>query len=113
MVGADVLPDSQRIILEVCTLFKNIFLQQSAYDKIDTYSTVIKQVKMLRIFVTFYRLSAEALKQGATLYKIKRTKAMSAIMRMKFSISNEETDKLDQLLANMNTEMAGLGRLNF
>jgi len=113
LVGADVLPDSQRIILEVCTLFKNIFLQQSAYDKIDTYSTVIKQVKMLRIIVTFYRLSAEALKQGATLFKIKRTKTMSAIMRMKFSISNEEIDKLDQILANMNTEMASLGRLNF
>jgi len=113
LVGADVLPDSQRIILEVCTLFKNIFLQQSAYDQIDTYSTVQKQVKMLRIFVTFYRLAAEALKHGATLYKIKRTKALGAILNMKYSISNEQIDKLDELLANLNQEMAGLGRLNF
>jgi len=113
LVGADVLPDSQRIILEVCTLFKNIFLQQSAYDQIDTYSTIQKQVKMLRIIVTFYRLAAEALKHGATLYKIRRTKAMGAITSMKFSISNEQIEKLDQILANLNQELAGLGRLNF
>jgi len=113
LVGADVLPDSQRIILEVCSLFKNIFLQQSAYDQIDTYSTIQKQVKMLRIFITFYRLAAEALKHGATLYKIKRTKAMSAILNMKYSVSNEQSDKLDQILTNMNQELSGLGRLNF
>ncbi|MCK9559225.1 MAG: V-type ATP synthase subunit A [Candidatus Marinimicrobia bacterium] len=113
LVGADVLPDSQRIILEVCNLFKNIFLQQSAYDKIDTYSTIQKQVKMLRIIVTFYRLAAEALKHGATLYKIKRTKSIRAIMNMKYKISNEETDKLDKILTELNQELASLGRLNF
>jgi V/A-type H+-transporting ATPase subunit A len=64
LVGADVLPDSQRIILEVCTLFKNIFLQQSAYDQIDTYSTIQKQVKMLASS-HFLPAGAEALKHGA------------------------------------------------
>lgn len=113
LVGAEVLPDSQRIILEVCNLFKNIFLQQSAFDKIDTYSTIQKQVKMLRIIVTFYRQSAEALKHGATLYKIKRTKTIRAIMNMKHNISNEETEKLDKILNELNQELAGLGRLNF
>lgn len=113
LVGADVLPESQRIILEVCALFKNIFLQQSAYDQIDTYSTIQKQVKMLRIIVTFYRMAAEALKHGATLYKVKRTKAMRAMLQMKYKISNTETDKLDQILTDLNQELASLGRLNF
>jgi len=113
LVGADVLPESQRLILEVCTLFKNVFLQQSAYDQIDTYSTVQKQAKMLRIIVTFYRLSADVLRHGATLYKVKRTKTFRAIMNMKYEISNDEIDKLDQILANMTHELASLSRPNF
>jgi hypothetical protein len=38
---------------------------------------------------------------------------MGAITSMKFSISNEQIEKLDQILANLNQELAGLGRLNF
>ncbi|MFA4838159.1 MAG: V-type ATP synthase subunit A [Candidatus Neomarinimicrobiota bacterium] len=113
LVGADVLPDSQRIILEVCNLFKNVFLQQSAYDKIDMYTTVQKQVKMLRIMVTYYELGAEAIKKGSTLIKIKRTKAAAAIAKMKFGVTNEEVEKLDDLLEKMKEEMSGLGKLSF
>ncbi|MDD5766762.1 MAG: V-type ATP synthase subunit A, partial [Candidatus Marinimicrobia bacterium] len=113
LVGADVLPDSQRIILEVCNLFKNVFLQQSAYDKIDMYTTVQKQVKMLRIMVTYYELGTEAIKKGSMLIKIKRTKAAADIAKMKFGISNDEAEKLDELLENMKEEMSGLGKLSF
>ena len=109
LVGADVLPDSQRLILEVCTLFKNTFLQQSAFDDIDMFSTVPKQVKMLKIIVTFYRLGQEALKKGATLIKLKRMKVMTEIARMKFSVSNDEVEKLDALQSRLEREMRRLG----
>jgi V/A-type H+-transporting ATPase subunit A len=113
LVGADVLPDSQRLIIETCNLFKNIFLQQSAFEQIDTYSTPQKQAKMLRIIVTFYRLAAEAIKYGATLYKIRRTRAMRAINNMKYTIANTELEKLDKILTEMNQELATLSRLSF
>lgn len=113
LVGADVLPDSQRLIIETCNLFKNIFLQQSAYDQIDTYSTVFKQAKMLRIIVTFQRLAAEAIKHGATLYKIRRTRALRAITTMKYTVANTELEKLDKILTEMNQELATLSRLSF
>ena len=111
LVGADVLPDNQRLILEVCTLFKNTFLQQSAYDEVDTYSTVQKQVKMLKIIVTFYRMGQEAIKQGATLIKLKRMKVISEIARMKFSISNQAVDELDILQQRLEREMKRLSEI--
>ncbi len=111
LVGADVLPDSQRLILEVCTLFKNTFLQQSAFDKIDMFSTVEKQVKMLNIIVTYYRMGQEAIKKGATLIKLKRMKVVEEIARMKFSVSNDEVDKLDALQARLEREMRRLGEI--
>ena len=111
LVGADVLPDSQRLILEVCTLFKNTFLQQSAFDEIDRYSTVEKQIKMLKIVVTFYRMGREAIKQGATLIKLKRMKVVNEIARMRFSVSNEDVEKLDELQVRLEREMTRLGEI--
>lgn len=109
LVGADVLPDSQKLILEVCTLFKNTFLQQSAFDKIDMYSTVQKQVKMLKIIITFHRMGSEAIKKGATLIKIKRLKILGEITRMKLTTSNDEVEKLDELQSRLEREMTRLG----
>jgi V/A-type H+-transporting ATPase subunit A len=111
LVGADVLPDSQRLILEVCTLFKNAFLQQSAFDAIDTYSTVGKQVKMLKLIVTYYRLGEQAIKKGATLIKLKRMKVLGDLSRMKFNVSNEEAEKLDDLQNRLEREMGRLGEI--
>jgi len=111
LVGADVLPDRQRLILETCRLFKTTFLQQSAFDEIDRYSTVEKQVKMLKIIVTFYQLGSKAIEQGATLMKLKRIKVLRDISRMKFAVSNEECEKLDQLQKKLEREMKHLGEI--
>lgn len=109
LVGADVLPDTQRLILDVCTLFKNVFLQQSAFDAIDMYSTVEKQVKMLKIIVTYYRLSLEAIKKGATLIKLRRMRVVEDIARMKYKVANDEVEKLDTLQKQLEREMQRLG----
>jgi V/A-type H+-transporting ATPase subunit A len=111
LVGADVLPDSQRLILDVCAIFKNIFLQQSAFDEIDMYSTVQKQVKMLKIIVTYYRLSSEAIKKGATLIKLRRMGVVEEISRMKYKIANDEIEKLDALQKQVEREMQRLGEI--
>lgn len=98
LVGPDVLPDSQKVILETCAIFKNTFLQQSAFDKIDMFSVPKKQVKMLKIITAFYKKSLEAVKSGITLIEIKKSKVYSEIMKMKWTYTNEDADKLDGLL---------------
>jgi V/A-type H+-transporting ATPase subunit A len=111
LVGADVLPDSQRLILDVCNLFKNAFLQQSAFDQIDTYAIAPRQVKMLKIIVTYYRLGSEAIQQGATLMKLRRLKVLSDITKMKFTVANDDIDKLDTLQQRLEREMRRLGEI--
>jgi V/A-type H+-transporting ATPase subunit A len=101
LVGPDALPDSQRFILEVCTLFKNAFLQQSAFDDIDRYSTIEKQVKMLEIIVTYWQRGADAIRRGITLVKLKRMKVLQDIVKMKFTISNDELSSLDKILLHL------------
>ncbi len=101
LVGPDALPDSQRFVLEVCSLFKNAFLQQNAFDKIDMYSTLEKQVKMLHIILTFWRKGSEAIKRGVTLLKLRKMKVYADIARMKFTVPNEDLSELDKILARL------------
>jgi len=105
LVGPDALPDTQRFVLEVCTLFKNAFLQQNAYDKIDTYSVVQKQAKMLHIIAMYWKRGYEAIKSGATLVKLRKMKVYQDIIKMKFSIPNEDLSGLDKIEARLERSM--------
>jgi V/A-type H+-transporting ATPase subunit A len=101
LVGPDALPDSQRYIIEVCSLFKNAFLQQNAFDDVDRYSTVEKQVKMLNIILTFWRRGSDAIRRGVTLVNLRKMKVYQDIIKMKFNVANEDTAMLDKLLVKL------------
>jgi V/A-type H+-transporting ATPase subunit A len=101
LVGPDALPDSQRFVIEVCTLFKNAFLQQNAFDDVDRFSTAEKQLKLLEIILTYYRRGADAIRRGITLVKLRRMKVLQDIIRAKSTIDNDAPDKLDRLAARL------------
>jgi V/A-type H+-transporting ATPase subunit A len=111
LVGPDALPDSQRFVLEVCTLFKNAFLQQNAYDDVDRYSTAQKQLKMLGIVISYYRRGAEAIKSGVTLVKLKRMKIYQELVRMKLTVPNDQVDSLDKLGVRLERSFDQLGSI--
>jgi V/A-type H+/Na+-transporting ATPase subunit A len=97
LVGPDALPDSQRFIIEVCTLFKNAFLQQNAFDTVDQYSTVEKQLRMMEIILLYARRGASAIKNGVTLLNLRRMRVLQDIIKMKFTISNDDTRSFDKI----------------
>jgi len=109
LVGPDVLPDTQRIVLETCTMFKNAFLQQNSYDAIDMYCTPEKQIKMLRVIIDFYDLGLANIKKGANIHQIKKMEVTSDIMRMKFSIKNDEIEKIDEIRDKLDRSMERIG----
>jgi V/A-type H+-transporting ATPase subunit A len=105
LMGPEVLPDGQKLVLDVAKLFKNTFLQQSAYDAIDQYSTAKKQVKMLRMIVTYNRLASEAIHKGVTIQTLRALPVLEEIARMKYTVSNEDVAKLDALQGRMEKAM--------
>jgi V/A-type H+-transporting ATPase subunit A len=62
---------------------------------------VEKQLKMLQIILTYWRRGNQAIKQGVTLVKLRRMKVYRDITKMKFSVTNKETEKLDKLAARL------------
>jgi V/A-type H+-transporting ATPase subunit A len=105
LVGPDALPDTQRFVLDACTLFKNSFLQQNAYDKIDMFSTIQKQAKMLHIIVTYWKRGYDAIKKGAVLAKLRKMKVYQDIVKMKFTVSNDDLSGLDKIEARLERSM--------
>ena len=102
LVGPDVLPQTQRLVLEVCHIFKNTFLQQSAFDKVDTYSSARKQFLMLKTIVDFYHISEKLLQKGVTLAELKGLGVYQDVIRMKLRYTEDDLDKL----ADLSSEIA-------
>ena len=105
LVGPDALPDSQRFILDVCRLFKEAFLQQNAFDDIDRYSTIEKQVRMLHIIVTYWRRGSAVIKRGTTLIKLRKIKVYQDIVKMKFTVPNDNLSALTKIEARLERSM--------
>ena len=112
LVGPDALPDTQRFVLEACTLFKNAFLQQNAYDKIDTFSTIQKQAKMLHIIATYWKRGYDAIKRGVVLAKLRKMKVYQDIVKMKFTVPNDNLSGLDKIEARLERSMDQLEALH-
>jgi V/A-type H+-transporting ATPase subunit A len=105
LVGPDALPDSQRFVLDVCSLFKTGFLQQSAFDEIDRYSTIEKQARMLKIILTYWRRGRDAIKRGVTLVKLRRVKVYQDMVKMKFTVPDDRLEELDRIEARLERSM--------
>ena len=111
LVGPDALPDSQNFILEVCSLFKTAFLQQNAFDEIDRYCSVEKQVRMLSLILEYYDLGSDAIAKGVPLVRIRRLQVVQDIARARFNVSNDDLSALDKLQMKLEKSIAQLGSL--
>jgi len=97
LLGPEALPDEEKLILDVARMIKEGFLQQMAFDKVDTYCSPKKQVKMMRTYNDFYKEASNALKRGVPLDEIRSLSVVPEIIRSKYEIKDEELDKLDEL----------------
>lgn len=82
LVGADALPDPERIILEIGRMIRENFLFQSAYDDIDTFSSLSKQHMMLDLILHFNMLAESAVKEVSA-EKIVQLEAKKEISKMR------------------------------
>jgi V/A-type H+-transporting ATPase subunit A len=101
LLGPEALPDEEKLILEVARMIQLGFLQQNAYDDIDAYCSPEKQVRMMRMFVSFHEEALKALKAGVPLAKIRSMPVISKMLRSKFAITSDQIGKMDELIQEM------------
>ncbi len=98
LVGEDVLPNDQQLILETARLVKKGFLQQNALHKEDTYVSLTKQYKMLKVLETFYDSALLCVKMGIPLTTIRQEPVYQDIVKMKYEVPNNKLNLLDELI---------------
>ena len=106
LVGPDALPESEKAILEVTRMIREDFLQQSAYDKIDSFCPLEKQYWMLKVILTFYERTSEAMGKGISLNKIMKLPLKAEIGRMK---EHAEVESIKSIIDGINKSVAALG----
>ncbi|WP_353094931.1 V-type ATP synthase subunit A [Tissierella praeacuta] len=97
LVGEDVLPDDQRLILEIARVIKIGFLQQNAFHKEDTYVPLKKQLEMLKTIDLLYERGLQAIKSGIPISQVKNGELYGEIIKMKYSIPNDNIGKIEEL----------------
>lgn len=97
LLGPEALPDEEKLILEVARMIKIGILQQNSFDKVDTYCSPQKQVKLVKLMVRFYKEALKALREGAPLADIRAMPVISSLLKAKFEIPDEEVQRLDGL----------------
>jgi len=105
LIGEDSLPDEQRMIVMAGRLIKEGFLQQNAFDEIDMYALPEKQLKMLKAILRFCDMGLVLVRKGIPAYRLRDLAAFQELQRMKNTIANDEADKIEIVIKEMEEEM--------
>lgn len=101
LVGKDSLSNKQKNLLDVASMLKIAFLQQNAFNDIDKYVPLDKQIQMLKVIKNYYKLSNTAIDKGISYNKIYNKGLIAKINSVKYDIKNDELEKFVELNNNI------------
>lgn len=110
LIGADVLPDDQKLIIETARVIRVGFLQQNAFHKDDTYVPLVKQYKMMSVILHLYDRAREVVARQVPISKLLATGLFDKLVKMKYDVPNDDLSKLDEYSKEIDTVMDGLLR---
>lgn len=97
LVGEDVLPDDQRITIEIAKVIKKGFLQQNAMHKEDTFVPLNKQFEMLKLIDHLNTRAKDANNKGIGLSEVKNQDIFDDVVKMKYTVPNSDLSKISEL----------------
>ena len=106
LMGADVLPDDQKLLIETARVVRVGFLQQNAFHKDDTYVSLEKQYKMMKLILQFYALGRQALSEGASVSAVISGGWTDKLIKIKYDIPNDRLDLFDAYARDMDKDFA-------
>ncbi|MBM7582438.1 V/A-type H+-transporting ATPase subunit A [Caldicoprobacter guelmensis] len=107
LVGVDALSVRERLVLEAAKSIREDYLHQNAFHDVDTYTSLAKQYKMLKLIIEFYRLGQKALDAGAEFSQVVSLPVRERIGRAKY-IPEGQLGQLDEILKELREQMSSL-----
>ncbi len=118
LVGADALPDEQRLTLDTARLLREGFLQQNALDPVDASTPLGKQLAMLAAILHVHERAAAIVARGCPTELLRALPGMSKLLRMKTAVPNADyapaitalLQELDGQLDELAQKYEGVGK---
>ena len=101
LIGSDVLPDDQKLVLEIARVIRLGFLQQNAFHKDDTCVSLQKQYKMMEIILYLYKRCRELVAMNMPMSVLKEENIFEHVIAIKYDVPNDNLQLLDQYLADI------------
>ena len=108
LIGSDVLPDDQKLTLEIARVVRVGFLQQNCFHPDDTYVPLEKQYKMLKVISYLYAEAKKLVAKHIPVSLIKETGVFDLLIKMKYDIPNKNIALLDTYFGKIDDALASI-----
>ena len=108
LIGADVLPDDQKLVIEIARVIRVGFLQQNVFHADDTFVPLEKQFKMMHVILHLYHRAKEVVARQIPLSKITATGLFDKFTKMKYDVPNSNIEMLDDYIKETDAVMDGI-----
>ena len=96
LIGSDVLPDDQKLILEIARVIRLGFLQQNAFHKEDTFVPMAKQLRMMEVILHLYRRCRELVALNMPMALLRESDVFEKLIAIKYDVPNQELERFDE-----------------
>jgi V/A-type H+-transporting ATPase subunit A len=109
LIGSKALPADEQLIILVADIIKEGFLQQNAFDKVDSFCPIEKQMKMMKLMLLFYNRAEVLIRNGCPISLIISLKTVQILKRMKEDVPNDNIIQMNKIEDYIHTDMEELG----
>lgn len=110
LIGSDVLPDDQKLVIETARVIRVGFLQQNAFHADDTYVPLEKQKLMMKTILHLHAKAKEVVAKEIPLSKIQALGLFDKLTKMKYDIPNDRLEMFDDYIKEINSKLDSLLR---
>jgi V/A-type H+/Na+-transporting ATPase subunit A len=107
LVGVDALSQKERLTLETAKSIREDFLHQNSFHEVDTYASLQKQFKMIKLIMLFHHEAKRAAERGANLMDILNLAVRDQIARARY-LPESNMAQIDNIEAAVKEQIAGL-----
>ena len=110
LIGSDVLPDDQKLTIEIARVIRVGFLQQNAFHAVDTYVPLEKQLKMMETILYLYDKCAALVAKQVPVSRLLATGLFDELVKMKYEVPNDDFSKLDAMQKDIDAKLAAVAQ---
>jgi V/A-type H+-transporting ATPase subunit A len=103
----DALSSKDRLTMETAKIIREDYLHQNAFHEVDTFASVQKQYKMMKLILDYYHLAQDALKADVELEDLLKLPVREQIGRSKY-VEEHELEKLDEINRTIKAQINAL-----